>query len=119
MTRTRAWLREHEGLSFKDARRMAHCCDLGYWRERCLIVEDMDVGCFRLTEEGRHRIAQSCGVCRAWKNNRENLGQCWSEQRCDPDRGHAGYTYEYETCEGFLPLTAARPSPVQQTGGAK
>lgn len=103
----RATLAEHDGLPFRS-QRLAHPCDLAWWRERGYIENDLECSCIRLTPSGRERAHECCGKCGSWRRKIDNVGECWSADRLDGDldRGPAGRTREWEFCEAYCPQGA-------------
>ena len=96
----RRWLADHDALPLRQCADHAHVVDLGRWEDRGMVRIDVDASCYRLTEYGRQQAKQSCGTCASWKQTGEhNFGQCWSPDRMDDDKQHAGITMEYDTCE--------------------
>lgn len=97
----RRWLADHDALPLVQCAHHAHTVDLTRWIDRGMAIIDVDASCFRLTSYGQRLAKESCGTCGSWKQTGENFGKCWSPDRMDDDKRHAGITHEYDTCEAW------------------
>ena len=50
-------IKDLDGLSIRDAKRMPHPIELARWSAAKLYTIDVDLGVFRLTDSGRSQIA--------------------------------------------------------------